>query len=278
MTALALVRFSEPPRIRRGSRAACVSLSLGLVAGCYSTGAKKEPVWTPKPKVAWTDLTPQAVTPVSNDYRVLASGATRGLFPAAMGVTRVAVVEPGDTLSTPGAGKAQLHRDPRNEFLQWNRAFDDQMAVSEVYPISQRDLGGAEADPRQIIAAVRALHAKLGLVYAVNELGPTETEMLGVIFDTAAGVPLAVVHAQAESVIPPENEPRKKPVDAWKSDSRALVRAKFERLAYAAIRELILNDEPADVEPPTGWTPAGPIRPVEWPPRRFSEEVNPYAP
>jgi hypothetical protein len=160
-----------------------------------------------------------------------------------------------------------LVRDPRNEFLMWNSAFDDQMAVSEVFPVAPRDLGGAEVDPQQIVAATRALDAGIAMVYAVNELSETETEMFGTLYDTEAAEPIAAFHAQAESITPTEDSDNAP--NLWLVDSKALVRAKFERFAHACVRELILHDQPAPLETPTGWTPAGPIMPVEWPPRRF---------
>ncbi|MFQ5592426.1 MAG: hypothetical protein ACE5HE_14805 [Phycisphaerae bacterium] len=220
--------------------------------------------WAPPPQIQWADLLTEPTQEIEDAYRILPPKPTKGLFPAAIGVTRVAVeADPADT----SPRRLCLTRDPRNEFLMWNSAFDDQMAVSEVFPIAERDLGGAETDAAQIISANRALKARIALVYAVNESSETKTEMLGALYDTYTAHPLAVLHAQAESVVPPKDAPG--PDDLWTTDSKALVRAKFERLVYACIRELIVRDQPPDVETPTGWTPEGPVMPVEWPPRRF---------
>lgn len=239
-----------------------------MISGC-SAPKKEEPVWTPKPHVEWSQIAASPAAEVRNGYRVTTGGRTKGLFPANMGVTRVSL-EPAD--EDREASGPHLYADPRNEFLQWNTAFDDQMAVSEVFPIAQRDLGGRDADPQQILAAFRGLHARLGLLYAVNELGESETEMFGALYDTQTAEPVAVIHAQAVSVEPSgdaEEKKDKSPPDLWKTDSRALVRSRFAKLVHGCIRELISNDEPALVEAPTGWTPAGPIRPVEWPPRHL---------
>lgn len=255
------------PRLKAMKRS-LLGLILTLSAGCYST--KKEPeVWTPKPRVEWTHLAAPAPALVQNGYSILTGGRTKGLFPANMGVTRVSLAS-GEEESS--ATEPRLYADPRNEFLQWNTAFDDQMAVSEVFPIAQRDLGGREADPAQILAAFRGLHARLGLLYAVNELSETETEMFGTLYDTTTGAPVAVIHSRAASIAPDPNDEKardKKRPDLWKTDSRALVRAKFADHVHTCIRDLIAADEPALVEAPTGWTPAGPIRPVEWPPRHL---------
>ncbi len=159
-----------------------------------------------------------------------------------------------------------LLTDPRNEFLQWNSALDGLFAVSEVFPISQFDLGGGIAEPQQILAAFRALHARLGLIYGMNELNDTESEIIAVLYDNALGTPIAYFHAREATAPPPPGE-EDKPQDLWKTDSKALVRAQFERLVHACIRELILHDQPGDVETPTGWQRVEPRRPVEWPPR-----------
>lgn len=229
-------------------------------ASCCSTPKKApEPVWIPRPRVEWNRLVAQAPSAVNNEFKIVAEG-TSGLFPANLAVTRVAISEGED------AGAPMLFADPRNEFLQWNRTFDDQMAISEVFPIDQRDLGGGVAEPAQILAAFRGLHARLGLIYAVNEVSPTQAEMFGVFYDTHASRPVAFIHADAQSV--PLTKEEQETANPWETDSRALVRAKFEKFAYAAVHRLIVGDQRERTDPPEGWTPAGPIRPVEWPPRQ----------
>jgi len=239
-----------------------------VFSGCYAP-KKEKAVWTPKPHVEWSQIGASAASEVRNGYRVTTGSRTKGLFPANMGVTRVSLEPLEENVDSI---EPYLYADPRNEFLQWNTAFDDQMAVSEVFPIAQRDLGGRDADPQQILAAFRGLHARLGLLYAVNELSESETEMFGALYDTQTAQTVGVIHAQAVSVEPPKDAEEKKdknPPDLWKTDSRALVRSKFAKLVHGCIRDLISSDEPAVVEAPTGWTPAGPIRPVEWPPRHL---------
>jgi hypothetical protein len=231
--------------------------------GCVE---KHVEVWTPKPLVQWQHIAARTVEPPHDDYRILTPGTTRGLFPAAMSVTRLGIRTPDDERAEP---TPWLLRDPRNELLQWNSAFDDQMAISEVFPISPRDLGGADAERAQILAAMHALGARIGLLYAMNELSETETEMIGALYETATGHVLAAFRTHAVSVPPPEDQSERELVDPWESDSKALVRARFELIVHACVRELIANDQPAEIETPDGWTPAGPIHPVRWPPRPY---------
>lgn len=250
------------PLIARGVLATVI-LSI-LSSGC----AKKEEVeiWTPQPRVHWEHVSLDPARPVSEGYRVLIPQPTRGFFPASMAVTRLAVEITDEQVQ---ATRPYLLTDPRNEFLQWNRSLDDLMAISEVFPVVKRDLGGGEADPRQILAACRALHARFGLIYAVNELSETEAEMFGVLYNAASEEPVASIHARAVSVPPLPEEECDQPPDPWETDARALVRESFERRLQACVRELILQDTHETIEAPEGWTPAGPIRPVEWPPRHL---------
>lgn len=251
----------SPPFVSLRGTLPVLLVVAGLMTSCSASKKKSvEPCWTPRPQVSWDRIADAAITLPYDGYEMVMTGPTTGLFPANLAVTRVAISETEEQ-----AGEPVLFADPRNEFLQWNRAFDDQMAISEVFPIDQRDLGGGTADPEQILAAFRALHARVGLIYAVNETSPSESEMFGALYDTQAVTMLAVIHARAQSVIVPDEE---KPPTLWETDSRALVRKKFEKYAYDALYSLIRQDQPIRTDPPEGWIPAGPIRPVEWPPRR----------
>lgn len=240
-------------------------LVLAMASGCASR-KKTEQAWVAPPRAGWHDLSTEPIPEIREGYALLIDESTEGLFPAGMAVSRVALT--GDPQG-PVAREIVLVRDPRNEFLQWNSAFDDLMALSEVFPIAPRDLGGAEAEPAQINAAMRALTARLGLVYAVNQLTPTETELLGVIYDTTRARPVAAIHASAESILPTRKSCNHayEELDPWSSDSQARARQKFEGLAHACLWELILQDKPPTPTPEEGWIPIQPMREVEWPAR-----------
>ena len=248
------------------SRAQIIMINTAIVivglSGCASSKPQQKDVWIPKPRVTWSEIAAAPIAPAAQGFKLLTTEPTQGLFPASMGVTRVAFVE-----NTKIGELRRLHllRDPRNEFLQWNGAFDDQMPVSEVFPIDQRNLAGAEAHPGLILEAFRTLHARIGFVYAVNELSKNETEMIGALYDVASGEPLASIHAQAASVPTPDDDAET--IDLWETDSRALVRATFAGHVYQCIRALIALDQAAAQESPEGWTPEEPIWPFEWPPK-----------
>ncbi|MFQ5461676.1 MAG: hypothetical protein ACE5E5_03515 [Phycisphaerae bacterium] len=254
-------------------------LSAGLLGlsslGCAHARQEKDP-WSPKPLVYWGQLSTQPLTYPLDGFVIVIEEPTRGLFPASLAVGRLGLDT--DDAGHPTVFSPQLVRDPRNEFLQWNTAFDNQMAISEVFPIAQRDLGGGAGEPTQLLAAMRALGGRIGLIYAVNELSDHETEMLGALYQTEGFRPLATIHAVAQSVVPPDQEAQHKPrlhapeEDLFETDSKALVRKRFEDHVYACVRELIIHDEPAEVESPKGWVPDGPLLPAEWPPHYESRD------
>ncbi len=278
----------------RTNTCAIVVVLLAGLAGCASS-KKDVAVWMPKPIVAWYDIAPIEVPALEEHYRIVVPRPTKGLFPANLGVTRVGLL-PLD--SEVRQVVPVIRKDPRNEFLRWNASFDDQMAISEVFPIDQFDLGGGIAEPEQIVSAFRALDARLGLVYAVNELSEDETEMIGVIYDVPAFRPIAYLHTSAESIVPPDPKAKrgakvvtpgqpatesdaktlarakakaadsKEPPNLWDTDSKALVRRKFEQMLYACMFELIQFDEPEVIDVPEGWKPVAPELPAAWPPRQ----------
>lgn len=250
--------------------AMCMLLAgLAAVGGCAHRDAES---WTRPPQVNWADLCNANVHWRRNHFTLLTKGPTKGMFPAEIAVTRISREEDE---TRQGIVRAKLVRDPRNEFLQWNRTFDDQMAISAVFPVAQRDLGGGDPTPERINAAMRALHAGIGLIYAFNQVSEHESEMFGTLYDASLGWPLATIHASAKSLTPPakqddddEAEDAYEDLTMWEKDSHALARQAFERLFYACIRELIMRDQPAEVTAPDGWVPVGPIMPVQWPPFR----------
>lgn len=230
-----------------------------FAVGCVRPEVK---IWMPSPITQWSKIAPNPPRPISNNYRILLVDPTEGLFPASMAVTRVGAAE---TMEDAVDGQLDLILDPRNEFLLWNSVFDDQMAISEVFPIAKQDLGGERVSPKQILRAMAALHAKVGFVYAYNEPSETDAEMIGVIYRTNPPAPLAMIHARETSLVKPENS--KNDLDLWKYDSDARVRKKFAKLVHACLRELVKRDKPMREDPPPGWLPKYPELPVEWPPR-----------
>lgn len=217
---------------------------------------------TAKAPLDWYFVSTEPVDPLYNAYQLQIVPPTQGLFPASIGVTRIEseVLDESVDLMRP-----LIFANPRNEYLKWNSAFDDLMAISEVFPVTQFDMGGENAYIENVLAAFHGLGAKLGLIYAVNEFDDLETEIIGTLYDTESTKPIAHFQAHAVSVFPEENQ-KDEPVNLWKTDSTAIARERFESLVYSCFLELIEHDERTEPNAPPGWKPVGPAKRVKWPP------------
>ena len=260
-------------KFSRGSAAgpAYACLMLGTI-GCAASQRTAQ-VWTPPSRVTWQEIGAASGASLQDGFQIVTSGPTRGIFPAAVGVTRIAVRD-NQPAGTSSDGRTLLARDPRNEFLRWNSTFDNLMAISEVFPIDQRNLGGAPAEPVAVLAAVRAFDARLGLIYAFNEISEAEAEMFGVLYDAKLVQPIALLHARAASALTPEQRQSYR-ANLWENDARALVRDKFEHNLRSCVRELVAADEPAEVIAPEGWAPVPAAIPPAWPPLGTPMPANP---
>jgi len=257
--------FASVMRIRNCS-VVLVGAAIVVMSGCASS--QRVAAWGPAPYVHWQNVSPLPVKPLENSYRIVTDQPTQGLFPANIAVTRVGLVPVDDE---PGQFVPVVYKDPRNEFLQWNSSFDDQMAISEVFPVDQFDLGGGLAEPDQVVAAFHGLHADLGLIYAMNELAPNQTEIIAALYDVERARPIAYLQASAKSTPPPDESgcrtaSDKNHADLWRTDSNALVRKKFEQILYACVYDLIQKDQPELIDVPEGWKRVEPERPAAWPP------------
>ena len=239
---------------------------LSLAAGC---AGKRGDAFTPGPTTRWEDISTGPGGAPEDWYYIHVAQPTKGFFPADIAVTRVSVkiVDEATRRTRP-----ILFPAPRNEYLQFNAAFDDLMAISEVFPVAQFDMGGAEAEPEQILASFRALGARMGIIYAMNELSEDEVEMIGVLYHTSQDHPVASFHARDVTVDKPKEKRKINKSDLWETDARARVRRKFESIVYACIRDMILHDEPPDIEDSSGWKPIQTLRKPVWPPRKSPQE------
>lgn len=240
------------------------------VAGCQE---KEEEIRVLRPLVQWDDVSAVTFTPLDDGYVNLVPAGTDGSFPASLAVARVAVDE--QTLqATPR--QLTLATRPKNDFLAWNRLFDNLRYLSEAFPLDKHDLGEDPPTPTRLVAAARDLRAGLCLVYGRGDLSESESRVRGVLYDTRTGLALAGIDARA-SVPDPETLTRP-PEDVSSDDSycdpRVLADRRFERLVLECVRELWSNDRPAAPEAPQEWRPEGPLRPRIWPPLPYGETLR----
>ncbi len=259
--ALWLINLEE-----RVVRRILIAAVLGLSAcGCQ----EKEPeVVFLRPMVHWEDVAGGSINDVKDGFVNLAPSGTDGTFPASVAIARVTVL--GDASPQP-ARRMKLAMAPANDFLVWNRLFDNLRFISEAFPLNERDLGESPPSIERIVWAARALDASLVLVYGQSDPSQNESLVRGVLYRTNDATPLAAIDARAE-VFDPE-ELTRPPEDLKDDDSycdpRVLADRRFERLVLDCILDLRLRDRPVPPKAPEGWIPDGPVEPRTWPPATF---------
>ena len=76
------------------SRAQIIMINTAIVivglSGCASSKPQQKDVWIPKPRVTWSEIAAAPIAPAAQGFKLLTTEPTQGLFPASMGVTRVA--------------------------------------------------------------------------------------------------------------------------------------------------------------------------------------------
>ena len=237
-----------------------------LTAGCAEQN-QDEPVRILQPPMHWSDLvttTAAAVTQADNGYINLVPQGTQGVFPASVAIARLVV----DPQSSPGQREIIMNMKPANDFLSWNRLFDNLPYISEVFPLNPRDLAEQPARPQRILEAARELTADLCLIYGISDLSATETEIRGVLYWTKTDQPLATIHARAWA-LDPEVVPRPPELakgDQRHCDPRVLTVKRFEDLALKAVLDLHGHDHSLPPQTPEGWIPDQPLEPRIWPP------------
>ncbi len=203
-----------------------------------------------------------------NEFRLLVEGRTRGVFPASIGVTRVHPLPDGSE----DRDKLILDMKPAVDFLRWNSAFDDLRSISEVFPIEQMALNGAQPSIDSILAAGDALRAELCLIYAEVPEGPAQAEVSGVLFEVHDRRPLAAIRSLAAVADPIDGDEtvshpdEKSTVAREQRDPRLVSEQYFEALMRKCLLALMHNDDPAERVAPEGWVPERMLEPAIWPP------------
>ncbi|GJM24193.1 MAG: hypothetical protein DHS20C16_06080 [Phycisphaerae bacterium] len=235
-------------------------LILLAVGGCaqhshdvYSTSA--EPA-------GWSDLSPGASVTSDEGYRLLVPQATEGLFPASISVARIAQ-------SSYNGGQLVLAMKPEVDFLAWNSVFDDFRAVSEVFPLNEKDLDGGEVSAENLMTASEALEAGLMLLYTESRGGYDRCSLSGVLYDVRSRQALAAIHANSlisDPVSPDERKARTASADTREDrDPRLVAVDAFESHVRDCLRRLMTKDKSKNVGPIEGWIPTYTVEPLIWP-------------
>jgi hypothetical protein len=244
-------------------------LSLALL-GCQK---RAEPPFMPTaPVVPWRDLSSRQAEFPEDSFTLLVDEPTEGLFPTSLAVARLAGVRTTDAAPRLASNHGLvLSTTPAHELLKWNAAFDDIRLISEVFPLSRMSLNGRPACVSTLMESAAAMTGRICLVYSINDLAPTESEIKGVVYRVSTRQPVAAVHARGVYFPPSDQEVDNDPRSDLEKllepcSARMVAEARFLSLTRACLLALRDNDRPAKPEIEEGWVPQGPLAPPIWPP------------
>ncbi|UCG17010.1 MAG: hypothetical protein JSV19_03035 [Phycisphaerales bacterium] len=255
-------------------RSVLIAIALAVSTGCEK---RKGPEFTATdPAVPWRDLIDEGAPLPDDDFILYTSEATKGLFPVSLAVARIAAIQPDEPAPPePDEYELALNMEPLHKFLQWNSAFDDMRSVSEVFPLSRIAMNGQRVSMSSVVDATQAMTGRLCLLYAAADIGPTESEISGVLYRVSDGQPLAAIHARGIYVEPEEDDKEAAEAEEPENELEALLspctprlvaEQRFRSLTRDCILKLLANDEPVEPAPEEGWVPQGPLAPQIWPP------------
>jgi hypothetical protein len=95
-----------------------------------------------------------------------------------------------------------------------------------------------------VVGKAKRLDARLCLIYGSAGSGPEEAALIGAVYDTLAGLPVARVQAQATSADFSKKRPDALSGDKRHVDPHYLVARKFEQQVRACVVDLIQRDTP----------------------------------
>ena len=253
--------------------AACAALA------CIGTGCEKRAeveFSATDPVLDWPNLDLPDTLDLEDDYTLLVTEPTTGLFPAAVAVARVRADYLGDD---PEATRLKMNTEPEAELLPWNSLLDDQRAVSSVFPVKPIALQGEDVTVKHLLRTASAMRASLCLVYATADLSENESEVRGALFDTEDLRPLAVLHARAriddlDTALAELPEPAPwnpeyfhAAKDPRYHDPPGMAIYKFESMVRKCVVTLREGDTPFENLPTDGWVPERPPDALLWPPQ-----------
>lgn len=202
---------------------------LAAMAGCDSSGRHG----ATGPMMAPADLSlPESSCP-SSGYVLVDEGRWSGRFPVALAVAK---------LHTAPGGGWQAMTLKEEQAVWWNSLFNTSSAIREVIVMGERTAGPPGSGPVGMIGKARRLDAALCLVYGPASTGVKEAGLIGALYDTFTGRPVARIQAQATEADFQSRRSDAPSGDRRHVDPQYLVNRKFEQQVRMCIDELITRD------------------------------------
>lgn len=137
----------------------------------------------------------------------------------------------------------------------WSETLRGVSAVRELTFLSPRAAQPDGPALDNLCATAHRFGANMLLVYAPNRLGPNSARVVGVLYDTATGRPLAALHASQhfEDEHGREVSPNRERGDHRDRDAYYQAQRQFEAHTLACLRALLHRDSPPPTTQPHRW-------------------------
>jgi hypothetical protein len=225
-------------------------IPLFVSAGCSNKNKPIVPlaqiVLPPTPS---TMVGPELNARVTNEFATLVSGPTENMFPASIGLIRVA---PTDTGELALDGSAPLAMKPLNQLLDLVSLFDDVWQVSELFPVTYPTRTDRRLPAAELVRYARSDGARLCLIYSVARYEWTDSstvEVHGALYDAATGTLISRMHANSrvialsDDVRPPVQPEDRVELDLRHIDPWYIAQDRFREHVRDCVLRLIERDQ-----------------------------------
>lgn len=243
----------------RGSRAVVV---VAVVAAVVVAGGCSKPQFIGELTIEPVQMEQMApgVEPPDNAYVRMDESRTEGRFSCGMSVVRVHDAPQPDS----DAWQLMIAEIQQKDTAHWTKATRNLPAISFVTFFDWSSVPTRAVTIRELLSAAQGVNTRLLLVYAQNELGPNEAEVLGALYDTETGQLLGAGRTMAKFIEADGTQewPSEMKGDQRWRDARYVSARRFESMVHDAIYALSLSDSPATQLRANPW---GPMRTPDWP-------------
>ncbi len=192
-----------------------------------------------------------------NEYTLLVSDRTEGLFPGTIAVARIA---PHWTPTHTLVPASSLEMKPLNQFIDWCDMFDDIWPVAGVFPLTYPNRPNRQVTEQMLVDAAREQGAGMCLIYHIGgecDQNGCSAVMRGQLYDVRDGRLLAEAHADArvkaifEDQLPPPPPTDRIDIDKRHLDPWFIAHERFRQKLRECVLELIAQDKPIEAPIPS---------------------------
>jgi hypothetical protein len=254
-----------------------VTLLAMVLGGCASTARVKPIVPDQQMLVTLPELTGQPFDVPAGTYRVLGDPRTRGRFPCSIAVAKVRYRD--ETAPIPESGLALQPLQVDNA-VRWVGLFDNLPEVVEVFQVDYMGLPAAPVTTVDVYQAAGRVGAGLCIVMSEGVSGAQDGfQVVGSLYDPAAGTPIVVVRSSVFPVLTGEEDPNTIDIPGYHVpgtdqadvaeapehdrkvkavippyDPLRLAQAHFRELVRRAVWEMVRQDQVPTATEPSPWS------------------------